>query len=37
MAKIEKQPSILRSEILLAILEMKDGKAVGVDEILQKC
>ena len=28
-----KGPSILRSEILLAIKEMKEGKAVGVDDI----
>ena len=29
----EKGPSVLKSEILSAILEMKEGKAVGVDEI----
>lgn len=29
----EKGPSILRSEILSAISELKEGKAVGVDEI----
>ena len=29
----EKGPSVLKSEILSAIAEMKDGKAVGVDEI----
>src|SRR5688572_12973056 len=29
----EKGPTLLKSEILAAISEMKDGKAVGVDEI----
>ncbi len=29
----ERGPEVLRSEILLAISEMKEGKAVGVDEI----
>src|SRR6267154_2030669 len=29
----EKGPQVLKSEILLALSEMKEGKAVGVDEI----
>ena len=29
----EKRPEVLKREILLAISEMKEGKAVGVDEI----
>ena len=33
MEEAEKGPSILRSEIVLAIKEMKEGKAVGEDEI----
>ena len=30
----EKRPTVLKSEILSAISEMKEGKAVGVDDIL---
>ena len=29
----EKEPTILKSEILSAIPEMREGKAVGVDDI----
>ena len=33
MEKYEKGPTILRSEFQAALLEMKEGKAAGVDEI----
>ena len=33
----DKGPTVLKSEILAAIKEMKEGKAVGVMKFQQKC
>ena len=33
----EEGPEVLKREILMAISEMKEGKAVGLDEIPARC